>query len=90
MGNPTTLRIGKRSVIAAIAGIVSLAFILATDKEYRPWTVPICGLVFLILELLALILGIIGKGSTEGKVGIALSGILLGILMVISLLVLVS
>jgi hypothetical protein len=89
MSNPTAPKVGKVSLIASIVGLISIAVVFACPKEYGPWSVPIGGLVFLVLELLGLILGMIGKSSVTGKVGLALSGSLLGILIVISALVMI-
>ena len=81
------------SLLTSIFGLVLLAVLIAVPRaivpsDYQRWVGAILALGFLALEILALVLGIAGRKSLAGKVGLVLSAIVFGILIIISSLVL--
>jgi hypothetical protein len=93
VSNRSGSKAGISSLLTSIIGLVLLAALIAVPRaavpsDYQPWVGAIFALGFLALEILAFVLGIAGKKSLPGKVGLALSGTALGILMVISALIL--
>jgi hypothetical protein len=89
MDSQKVSKFGRASLWTSIAGAVSLGTLfIAPAVGYREPALLICAPAFLVLELLALILGMVGKGSVSGKLGLALSAIFLGLLMALSALVL--
>jgi hypothetical protein len=93
MADQSGSKAGISSLLTCIFGLVLLAVLIAVPRavvpnDYQPWVGAILALGFLALEILALVLGIAGRKSLAGKVGLVLSGIVIGILIIISSLVL--
>jgi hypothetical protein len=81
MHNNTSL--GKASLWISIAGVVfpvTLAVLVITSHQHRldierlgQWSYALCGVLFVILELLALGCGIAARSTVAGKRGLAIS-----------------
>jgi hypothetical protein len=75
--------LGKAALWSCITGVVLpgslLALVLVSERvlplEFQ--AIAICGILFVILELVAFGCGIMARRTTPGKVGLVISGLLL-------------
>jgi hypothetical protein len=83
---PTRTTLGKVSLWTAVIGLVvpvalAVGVILVVLFVTRAWEglirLVLCGALLVILELVAFVCGIMARRTTSGKIGLAISGVLL-------------
>jgi cytochrome bd-type quinol oxidase subunit 2 len=87
MGNDNA-SLGKASLWTSIVGVVLPVFlailvaIFLKPSSEKAWANALCGVLLVILELVALGCGIVGRRTTAGKAGLVISGVVLGLIVV--------